>query len=145
MWDRLARLSRELTPPHLWDTYPLDLSVFLSAIGLLIRFLGQESVPQAWLSGFALAGAAALFAGWLADRPQTTRMGAAIMTATWTGQLTFLLITFGTNAPNAWREVANIVLGLAFANLSLGLWVMLRGQRDRRGRWWLSRRTSLSA
>ena len=137
--DALARFTRRMTPPHLWDTYPVDFTVFLSAIGLCVRFLGANGVPQAILSGFAMAGAVLLFWGWLRDAPQTTRRGAAVMIATWAGQLTFLSLTFGTNAPNDFREAANLILGFAFLNLSVGLWWLLLPQRERKGRWWLHR------
>lgn len=126
MWLRIKswidRFSLRWVPTHLRLVYWADLPLFLSAVGLMIRFLGVPNVAQAVLSGGALAGAFLLLHGWLFNRRASTGHGAAVMMAVWGGQISYLLATFGDQIIGEAREVANLTLGLAFFTLAAGLW-----------------------
>ena len=126
MWLRVKswidRFSLAFVPTHLRLVYWADLPLFLSAVGLLVRFLGAPQWPQAVLSGGAMAGGALLLYGWLWNSRTATGHGAGVMMAVWGGQLAYLITTFGDQIIGEIREAANLMLGLAFFTLAAGVW-----------------------
>lgn len=116
------RFSLRFVPTHLRLVYWADLPLFLSAVGLIVRFLGAPAWPQAAISGGAIAGGLLLLYGWISNSRSATGNGAAVMMAVWGGQLTYLLATFGDQIIGEFRESANLILGAAFFTLAAGVW-----------------------
>lgn len=147
----MLKARRALVPSRLLRVYPVDFTLFIASIALVVRTVGAPTVAQAIIAGAGIAGAILLFIGWVANSLWHTKNGAAVLAATWSGQLAYLIVFYGQQgAANDFREVANLLFAVGVLNLAIGLWALLlpvekeEAQREG-GDWWLTRRRRRSA